>query len=164
MRIKILAITVFTGFVMFSCNNKVAKNMNESKSDQVKSETVASEDIPYIVANRYFVRNDYKKEDLTSPKITSEGQFEKHFGMAPIMGPDGKPTAVDFSRQYVISVIGELTDQRTEIVPVSLQQKAGTIEFIYKINEGEKISATIRPVLLIIVDNKYQGEVKLVKN
>lgn len=162
MQLKILAIIIAAGLIISSCNNKVVKASGGSKpGKENKTETVLNDDIPYTVANRYFARNDFRKQDFTA-KITSKPAFEKFFGAAPVMGPKGKPTAIDFSKQYVVGVVGELTDHNTEIVPVSLRQKAGTIVFTYKIKEGEKTMATIQPMLLIVVDNKYQGEIRLV--
>ena len=38
------------------------------------------------------------------PKITTEEEFNKLFGMATIMGKDGKPTAIDFTKQFVLGV------------------------------------------------------------
>jgi len=125
--------------------------------------STAEQDIPYTIAQRYFVNNTYNEGDLVNPKITTREQFRKIFGMATVMGENGKPTVIDFSRQYVLSVIGELTDRKTEISLISLKQNANRILLNYKITEGERESVTIRPVLLLIVDNKYQGEVELFK-
>jgi hypothetical protein len=145
------------------CTNKVAENADESKPE-LKTVAIAGEDIPYTIARNYFVLNDYKKGDLVDPKITSLATFNKYFGMATTMGEEGKPTDIDFSKQYVIPVIGELSDRYPEIEPVSLKQKDGQIFVNYKITEGEKSTAIFCPLLLFIVDNKYEGEVKLVKN
>ena len=160
----IISIGMITGIVFSSCNT-TAKNTDKKESDTNGSAIVAitEQDIPYTVANRYFVNNTYKDGDLKNPKITTPEQFDELFGMATIMGPNGKPTPIDFSKQYVLSVIGELSDRGAEISPVSLKQQADTILFSYKITEGERSMVTIRPALLIIVDNKYQGDIKLVK-
>lgn len=123
---------------------------------------VNAADIPYKVAERYFVRNDYNKKDHLNPKIKTKAEFNNVFGMATIMG--GQPTPIDFSTQYVLSVIGELTNKNIQIVPLSLKQKGGTIIFNYKVVVGEEQSATIQPLLLIIVNKKYNGKVRLVKN
>ena len=162
---KIFSIAIVAGVVFSSCNT-TAKNTDDAKQYSANESTkvaTAEQDIPYTIANRYFVNNTYKDGDLKNPKITTRTQFDALFGMATIMGPNGKPTPIDFSRQYVLGLIGELTDRNTEISLISLKQNANTILLNYKITEGEKTMATIRPLLLIIVDNIYQGEVKLVK-
>ena len=162
---KIFSIAIVAGIVFSACNTTSKNTDNEKLSGANESTTVANaeQDIPYTIANRYFVSNTYKDGDLKNPKITTQTQFDALFGMATIMGPNGKPTPIDFSRQYVLGVIGELTDRNTGISLISLKQNANTILLNYKITEGEKSMATIRPMLLIIVDNKYEGDVKLVK-
>ena len=162
---KIFSIAIVGALVFSSCNT-TAKNSDNTKQhepDQAAAAAAAEQDVPFTIANRYFVSNKYKDGDLKNPKISDQEQFDELFGMATIMGPNGKPTPIDFSRQYVVTVIGELTGRGTEISPVSLKQQADTILLSYKMTEHEKSMVTIRPVLLIIVDNKYQGEVKLVK-
>lgn len=158
MRIKYLLIV---SVILISCSPKISKTEKSALPAAVNTAT-ASLEIPYIVAERYFVNNDYKKADPHNPTITTQTQFDSIFGMAPVMG--SKPTPIDFSTQYVLFVIGELTQKKTEIIPISLQQQDGTILFNYKIAEGEQIMATIQPALIMVLDKKYKGEVKLVKN
>lgn len=165
MHTKIFSIIIIACNVFGSCNptSKNTSNNEQSSSPEPKTSEPAEQDIPYTIADRYFVNNTYKDGDLKNPKITAMEKFDELFGMATIMGPNGKPTPIDFSRQYALSVIGEISDRGAEISPVSLKQRADTIFFSYKITEGEKRMTQIRPMLLIIVDNKYQGEVKLVE-
>ena len=66
--------------------------------DAVSSATTAA-DVPYKVANGYFVRNDVKK--LPNGKISKQKDFEASFGMAAVMGNDGRPTEIDFNNQSV---------------------------------------------------------------
>jgi len=165
MHTRLFSIIIIACTVFGSCNptSKNTANKEQSSSRESKTSEPAEQDIPYTIANRYFVNNTYKDGDLKNPKITTMEKFDELFGMATIMGPNGKPTPIDFSRQYVLTVIGELSDRGALISPVSLKQRADTIFFSYKTTEGEKSMAVIRPMLLIIVDNKYQGDVKLVK-
>ena len=162
MRIQIL---LLVSIIMVACSPKVdTKTEDTAGTGSVKTASSSLVDIPYTFAKRYFVKNDYKKADHPNPKITSQEEFENIFGMARVTGEDGKPTPIDFSTQYVIGVIGELTNKNTEILPLSLKQADGSIELNYKVTEGAQRSATIQPVLILIVENKYTGEVKLVKN
>lgn len=158
MRIKYLWILII---VLISCSPKIPATENATNPDAANTGTTTS-DIPYIVAKRYFVKNDYQKQNSFNSMITTQTQFDSLFGMAPIMG--NKPTPIDFSTQNVLFVIGELTQKKTEIIPISLQQQHGTILFNYKIVEGEQTMATIQPALIVVLDKKYKGEVKLVKN
>jgi hypothetical protein len=149
-------ILVALAVVISSCANKISKN--ESAATAEKIVTTGTTDIPYTIANNYFVRNDFKREGFAGPRISSPAALDSIFGKAAFMGPRGKVTPIDFSRQYGLTVIGELTDRPTEIAVISLQQKGNSIILTYKIIEGEKSMAITRPMLLILVDNKYQGE------
>jgi hypothetical protein len=154
---------ILISMIILSCSPKISnKTAEAAPSNAASTATPSAGDIPYTVADRYFVRNDYKREDHLNPKITSKAAFDSIFGMAPVVG--SKPTAIDFSTQYVVSVIGEPTDKKTEIIPLSLKQEEGTVVLNYKLVVGEKRSVTIQPVLIIGVDNKYGGEVKLLGN
>lgn len=63
----------------------------------------SAESVDYTVANGYFVRNDAPKD--IPAIISTRPEFESVFGMATVMGPDGRPTAIDFSKQCVVPVI-----------------------------------------------------------
>ena len=98
--------------------------------DAVSSATTAV-DVPYKVANGYFVRNDVKK--LPNGKISKQKDFEASFGMAAVMGNDGRPTEIDFNNQYVIAVSKPVTDRFTELEPVSLKGDGdGGLVFVYR--------------------------------
>jgi hypothetical protein len=157
-------VIMFTIFLTVSCNQNLSKKVNENKSNNTKPKEIVVQNVPYTIARNYFVRNDFKRSEHLNSKITTKEEFDEIFGMASFAGERGKPTAIDFSKQYVLAIIGELTNHDTEIVPVSLQQKGGTIIFDYKINEGGKTLTTIQPALLIVVDKKYDGEITLAEN
>jgi len=163
---KIFSVAAVAAIVFSSCNSTAKNTVNAKQLNTNRSATAitAELDVPFTIANRYFVNNTYNDGDLLNPKISTPEQFKKIFGMATIMGPNGKPTAIDFSRQYVVAVIGKLTDRNTSINMNSLKQKDNGILLTYKVTEGEKGSVTIRPALMIIVDNKYQGEIRLVES
>lgn len=116
--------------------------------------------IPYKVAKGYFVRNDVDR--LTDNKITTQQSLEASFGMATVMGADGRPDDIDFDKEYVIAVDVPTTDYSTEIVPVSLTRDASKdadILFTYKVIRSEKQTYSIHPVLMIVVDKRYDGKV-----
>lgn len=115
--------------------------------------------IPYKVTKGYFVKNTFKKDHLAEPKITNQKQFDAIFGTATFMGENGKPTTINFKKQYVIAVIIKETDLNTTLTPISLKKKSGNIVFEYTIVTGEKQTATVRPLLMIVVDKKYKGKI-----
>jgi len=110
----------------------------------------ASSTIPYAEAHHYFFRNDATIPE--SPVITTQEQFDSLFGMATTMGEGGKPTAIDFTKQFVIVVVVPATDIETELRPVSLTKNDDHLTFTYQCRQGEKISYTMQPLLLIVVD------------
>jgi hypothetical protein len=119
-----------------------------------------SKDIPYIVADHYFVSNDL--HSLPPVKITSKKVFDRCFGMAAVMGKNGQPTDINFARQYVISVSLPASAVLVELTPVSLRKRPnGSLVFSYRIKKGEEQSYITQPLLLIVVDKKFKGKVVL---
>jgi hypothetical protein len=123
-------------------------------------QTTGSKGISFRVAERYFVNNDVKT--LPSPKISSQNEFDKLFGCAPVMGKNGMPTPIDFSKEYVIAVSKPETYLSTTLSPVSLKRdQYKNIVFTYKVTNGTKQTYSIVPFLMIIVNKKEQGNVVL---
>ncbi len=160
---SIFTIAIISSMIITSCKSvsNDTKNDKDQKNTTVTNKT--TNDVPYVDAQRYFVKNNFVESKLKSPKITTQKEFEEIFGMATVMGADGKPTAIDFSKQYVITVIGKETDKVTTMNVLSLNQKDNNIVLSYEIKEGVKGSFTMQPFILIIVDNKYQGEIIIEK-
>lgn len=115
-----------------------------------KSTTIA-----YTVAKNIFVRNDYKPGSIRNNKITDLATYNATFGQATTMGPDGRPTQIDFSTQFAIAVIPPVTDLATTLAPVSLLQQKDKLVFTYSITTGSKQTYTMQPMLLIVADKKY---------
>lgn len=115
--------------------------------------------IPYTVADRYFVRNDVS--GLPPATIVSAEEFEKYFGMAAVMGPNGQPTKIDFNKSFVICVALEPTDIDTNLSVISLTDMNSKLVLRYAIKRGKKMSYTSQPLLLLIVDKKHEKPVVL---
>ena len=115
----------------------------------------AAEDVAFEVAKNYFFKND--QTIPTSPKITTEEEFNNLFGMATTMGEDGKPTEIDFSKQFVLAIVLPMTDMATEINPVKLEAKGDSLFYTYDVKIGEKQSFSIQPVSIIILDRKFEN-------
>lgn len=114
--------------------------------------------IPYTIADRYFVRNDVT--GLPPTTIVSAEDFEKYFGMAAVMGPNGQPTKIDFNKSFVICVALEPTDIDTNLSAISLTNtNSNKLVLRYAIERGNKMSYTSQPLLLLIVDKKYEKPV-----
>ncbi len=119
-------------------------------------------EVPYTKLQNYFFRND--AQIPTNPKIDTKEQFDSLFGMAPVMGADGKPTPVDFERQFVISVVLPVTNQQTELYGEHLYAYKdllgkSNLYFWYSANRGsDTLSYTMQPILLIAVDRQHDAE------
>lgn len=115
-------------------------------------------DVPCRIADRYFVSN--KVDSIPMRPITTQDDFDSLFGMATVMGENGKPTAIDFSNEYVLAVSIPATNRNTSLEFESLKQdNVGNMVFAYRRVDGEEMSYTIRPLLMIVVDKKYQGDI-----
>lgn len=151
-------LTVAVGSAMFLASCDAINSQNSDK--QVEKVEVQAEDVPYKEAYNYFVNNTFKGP-LESPKITSKEAFDAVFGMATTMGEGGTPTSIDFSKEYVIAVVGEESDIATTLTPVKLTKTGDQLMFSYKEVKGEKQSFSTRPALIVVVDKAHEGDVNL---
>ena len=99
-------------------------------------------DIPYQVADHYFVRNDAFPETFKAIKLKTQEAFDAIFAPAALNGV--MPMKIDFSKQYVIAVVATVTDQRTEMKPVSLKRSGKNLVLRYSYTLGEKQSYSSR--------------------
>ena len=145
MKKVLLAFAVLLGLV--ACTTNKATSAEKS---------VVSSEVPFTVAEHYFFN---KGQDIpVNPKITSEELFKQLFGMATVMGENGKPTKIDFSKQFVLAVVLPVTDINTEITPVKVEEKGDTLFYHYDVKTGEKQSFSIQPLSIIILDKKYENK------
>ena len=150
MKIILFAFAVLLTMTACTSNSKVATDVNEGSSE-----------VTFEVAKNYFFKND--QQIPSSPKITTEEEFNKFFGMATVMGEDGKPTAIDFTKQFALAIVLPVTDVTTEINPVKVEAKSDTLFYTYEMKTGEKQTYSIQPVSIIILDKQYEdNEVKLI--
>ena len=154
MRKIFIPIVVMTTLTLISCqdNKKKTNPVNETQINSVSS------DIPFTIAKNYFVNNSIKQ--LDNPKIEADKRFNEIFGMATTMDKNGKPTEIDFSKQYVIAVLKPETELNVSIEPESLKRnKKEEIVFTYKYKTGEKQPYTTLPNIAIIVDKSEKGKI-----
>ena len=110
------------------------------------------------VMNNYFLKNNVV--GISYPLITKQEEFSGLFGMAAVMGKDGAPTSVDFSKESVIAIVLPETNVSTEIIPLRLEKGAAQgLRMYYTVKRGEEMMSTMRPILLVKIKNKYREEV-----
>jgi hypothetical protein len=176
---KIKTIVIAASLVFSACQNNSKTNTSSDQdtskvttdndtqkiaaidTQKVKKDSVAvvkNSNVPYAVAEKYFVKNNVDK--IEDPKIVTQEKFSELFGTATTMGKGGKPTKIDFDKEYVIALALPSTEFETSILPVSLvKNEKKEIVFTYRINKGKKQTFSIRPALAIIVDKTNDGKV-----
>jgi len=166
MNLKITPIIAVIGFIIISCGQPSTKQEGERSNDSTAITSVEATNavIPFFEAKNYFVKNTYKNKEVATLKITSQEEFDEIFSPAAVMGENGKPTQIDFSKQYALAVIAPITDKETSVTANSLSYRDTEIVLDYKITEGKPQSFTIQPFLLIVVDKEHSGPVKFEKN
>ena len=137
-----------------ACGNKQA--VAPAEGDE------ASNEVAFEVAKNYFFKND--QEIPASPKITTAEEFGKLFGMATTMGKDGKPTEIDFTKQFVLAIVLSVTNLATEITPNRLEKKGDTLFYFYDAKVGEAQTYSTQPISLIILDKKYADKTVVMVN
>ncbi len=162
MKRQIVALAIVTSILLTACHESPKTDqvaVENSTKVEAQSETLTKA-IPYAIAKNYFVKNTFTK--LDNPKIETAEKFNEVFGMATTMGKDGKPTEIDFTKQYAIAVILPETDSLTTINPLSLSKnEQNDIVLTYQSKIGEKQSYKMRPSFIIIVDKAENGNVIL---
>lgn len=145
--------------LLFSACQAKKQNIEITKSNS-KTVNKNTATIPFVMAQNYFVKNTVVS--IPNPKIETKAEFDSYFGAATTMSENGKPTTIDFSKQYVITIVLPNTDMEASILPLSLMKVNDTsMVFEYKTTIGGKLSYTIRPFLLALVDKKFDGKVRL---
>ena len=114
-------------------------------------------EVPFTELDHYFFKNG--QEIPQNPKIDTPEEFTALFGMAAVMGEGGQPTPVDWAKEFVIALVYPAIDFAVEIAPESLILTGGELVFTYTEVMGEQQSWTMRPMLLIKVDRKYEAEI-----
>lgn len=110
--------------------------------------------VKFKEANRYFFRNDATVP--SNPICTTQGEFDKLYGAGAVMGKDGLPTTIDFSKQFAIGIVLPVTSDDTEIIPEKLLSNGDTLTLHYSTKiSAHNMSWQMRPMSLIIVDKKY---------
>ncbi len=120
-----------------------------------------NQEIPFQEARNYFVRNDAAA--LDEVKFETKEEFDAVFGMATTMGDKGKPTVIDFSKQFVIAQIEDPSYETVNLKPLSIRKNADILEVKYRKTVEAKRSYQTQTAMILIIDRKYDGDVNLVE-
>ena len=131
------------------------QNQQQNETDPEEAILGKPSEVSYTVAQNYFIKNGAVIPE--NHKITDQETFNQIFGMATTMGENGKPTEIDFDKSFVIAVETGPVQKETKIIPEYLiNHYDGQLVFHYTIKQGDDMSYTIRPVLIIIVDKSQE--------
>ena len=138
------------------------------KGDKIEitknGEDVFTRFIKISEVDRYFVRNDYKDADLHFVKLTTQEELNKIFAVGAVMGKNGTPTEIDFSKYYAVGLIGKTNNDGSELDIRSIMKNDNLITitvFVLNKDSGKKQSYLSRPSKILLIDKKYQGEIKV---
>jgi len=137
--------------ILINCNSSVKSG-----------DSILNQEIPYKEAKNYFVKNNIDAA-IDNPKFETQEEFDQVFGMATTMGDKGKPTPIDFSKEFVVAQIEDPSNQSIELKPVSIRKNSNILEIKYKKVVGESQSYTTQTAMILIIDRKYDGDVNFVE-
>lgn len=158
--IKNVLIIAMFAIVLGSCNTAKNEKADGVNAIEVKEEA-KSEAVPYTVANGYFILNTVKNEKVESLRITSQDHYDRFFGMATVMGKDGKPTEIDFKKSFVLALVGQLSEKDTTFEIAKLVDNGDTLELTYAIKQEDEVRTfTTHPCVILVVDKAYEKDVR----
>ncbi len=153
------AVNILLIFIIFVSSSCKTSNLNKN---EITNNQKQNEEIEFIVLKNYFVNKS--ASHLDNPKIGTESKFNETFGMATTMSEDGKPTKIDFNKQFIVAIILPETAIATSIELKSLvKDLSGELTLSYKVIEDKKQSFTSIPFIAIAIDKKDIGNVTLRK-
>lgn len=115
-----------------------------------------SKEISFREAQNYFVKNTFKTDQIVSKKITTQSELNDFFGSATVMGSNGKPTVIDFEKEFVVVVICPETYFSSQFTSIKLvEAKENKVNIEYKITTKEKQTYSVVPFSLMIVGKEY---------
>lgn len=160
---KTLFIPIILNVLLFaSCsNNTGTKQDGNASNDSTTEKSEANRElVPFVLGENYFVKNTVPEDKNGVHKIETQEAFDEFFSPAATMGDSGTPSDIDFEKQFVIAIISASSDLNPSIDSISLNREGAELLLKYKESFGEKQSFSMRPMAILIVDNKFDGELK----
>lgn len=121
-----------------------------------------NENVPFNQAKNYFVRNNAEAA-IGNPKFETQQDFDQVFGMATTMGDNGKPTSIDFSKEFVVAQIENPSFQSVFLEPISIRKNGKILEITFRKVMGKTLSYSAQTSMILIIDRKYEGDVNFVE-
>ncbi|MGI9191312.1 MAG: hypothetical protein ACR2IL_04260 [Chitinophagaceae bacterium] len=138
-----------------SCATTSQENTSEA---QAKTDTLA-----FTPVKNYFVNNTVDSSGLFL--LNTNEACSALFGMATLMGPNGKPTTFNAETQTLLAYILPETDTATEIIPVRVERiDSNTLQFCCRITRGDSaMTYRIRPFSAVIIEKQAQQQIRFLE-
>ena len=146
--------------LLISCNQTQNNKEATIADSTIVEQPDAGTDVPFMEARNYFVNNTVGEDKNGTLKIETQEAFNELFSPATTMGEGGKPTEIDFKKQFVIAVISATSDLNPSIDSLSLKKFNSDLVLEFKETMGDKQSFSTRPAAILIVDKQFDGNLK----
>lgn len=136
--------------------HKEGRRVDVVKQEDIKLYKVSP--IPYEKNEGYLLKKQTPKQGVRHVKITNEAQFASLFN--PNQALQGS-SAIDFSKSFVLALVGIPSTLETAFSIVSLKEKEDFIELTYCLQEEEKeLAQAVYPYAILVVDKKYNKDIR----
>lgn len=135
---------------------KEVREMDTTKEEEITLYKVST--VPYEKEEGYLLKKQEQKQGVRHVKITNEAQF------ATLFNPSQErleSKGIDFSKSFVLALVGIPSTLETAFSIVSLKDKEGFIELTYCLKEEEKaLAQAVYPYAILVVDKKYNKDIR----
>ena len=139
---KLTFILTLCAMVMLCCQCTTSKELRKAKK--------GAKSVHYEWLQNYYVRNDVASSKPQHLVIDNEEDFNHYFGPAAIMG--GKPTDINWKKQFVIAILLPETNKPTMVTPMEVKQSPGNVIFRFQVNKGRKTSYKLVPFAAVALN------------
>ncbi len=116
----------------------------------------ASRGIVYQMIEGYTVNDTVTFGVTITEKITTQERFDQLFVAGPVR--ISHPEPIDFSRQFVVTVITPASNRRTTVYADSVVRRNNYLEVVYSIVRSETLTYSTRPALVLVFDKRFDAE------
>ena len=135
---------------------KEVREVDVIHEEEIKLYKVST--VPYEKEEGYLLKKLEQKQGVRHVKITNEAQF------ATLFNPSQErleSKRIDFSKSFVLALVGIPSTLETTFSIVSLKDKEGFIELTYCLKEEEKaLAQAVYPYAILVVDKKYNKDIR----
>ncbi len=152
MKTIISLVSVFLFFGLTSCKSEKKNTEQEPVvvEETILEEIPASVSVDFKELNGYFVKNRYEqKGEIDLVTLVNKDQLKDDFGIAKTM--TNKVDTVNFDSEFVISLISQQTDLKTDIKVDRIEMAGDVLSVHASVTHGEKQTFTSRPAILVAV-------------